>query len=281
MAGVAITTMARNLDHMFRDWCSYHLQAVDRIFVWLDDPGEAHSPHLPVDARVHIRLGSQYRQGSVHGDFMIRQDKNAERSLSLCLQERFDWLIHLDVDELLYPAHRETLHRNLPASAGHVTLLNHEVCPHWDCDNPFKDCNFFKLNGRSDFNLYSNGKAAVRPQPRVYPRDAHSFGGYTGDAVTAPDMAVLHYACPSYDRWLAKYAALGDFPDFWWDNPQHRITISFHLQSRDLYKHCLREGNFQPAIDFWSGQVLMPEELAQLRREGAIGWFAPMQSLRR
>jgi hypothetical protein len=280
MARVAITTMARNLDHTFRDWCSYHLQAVDRILVWLDDPREASSPHLPLDDRVQIRVGSQHRQGSVHGDFMIRQDQNTERSLSLCLKERIDWVIHLDIDELLYPAHHETLRRNLPESAGHVTLLNHEVCPHWHCDNPFRDCNDFKLNGRSRFNLYTNGKAAVRCQPRVYPHDAHSFGGYTGDAVTASDIVILHYACPSYDRWLAKYTALGDFPDLWWDNPEHRITISFHLQSRDIYKRCVCEGSFQPAIDFWSGQVLMPEQLCQLRREGIVSWFAPLQSNR-
>jgi hypothetical protein len=280
VAGVAITTMARNLDHTFRDWCSYHLQAVERIIVWLDDPGEAHSPHLPADRRVQVRIGSQHREGSVHGDLMIRQDQNAERSLNLCLKERIDWLIHLDIDELLYPAHRGTLHTNLPPSAGHVTLLNHEVCPHWHCDNPFRECNYFKLNGMSPFNLYTNGKAAVRCQPGVYPRDAHSFGGYRGDAVTAPDAVILHYACPSYDRWLAKYATLGDFPNFWWDNPEHRITISFHLQSRDIYKRCIREGNFQAGIDFWSGQVATPEQLAQRRREGTIRWFAPMQTVR-
>lgn len=280
MARVAITTMARNIDHTFRDWCSYHLQAVDRIFVWLDDPGEARSPHLPVDNRVQVRIGSQHRQGSIHGDFMIRQDQNTERSLSLGLKERLDWLIHLDIDELLYPACRETLCRNLPPSAGHVTLLNHEVCPHWHCDNPFRECNYFKLNGRARFNLYTNGKAAVRCRRGVYARDAHSFGGYTGDAVTAPDVVILHYACPSYERWLAKYTALGDYPDFWWDNPEYRIDISFHLQSRDIYKRCLHEGNFQPAIDFWSEQVATPEQLERLRREGTISWFAPMPSLR-
>lgn len=280
MAGVAITTMARNLDHTFRDWCFYHLQAVDRIFVWLDDPGEAHSTHLPKDDRVQIRIGSQHRQGSVHGDFMIRQDQNTESSLGLCLKDGLEWLIHMDIDELLYPADHATLRRNLPASAGHVTLLNHEVCPLWQCKNPFRDSNYFKLNGRSRFNLYTNGKSAVRCQPRVYPRDAHAFGGYTGDAVTALDVAILHYACPSYDRWLAKYAALGDFPDYWWDNREHRITISFHMQSRDIYKQCRQKGNFQPAIDFWSGQVMTPEQLAQLRREGTVSWFDPMQSLR-
>ena len=276
MTGVAITTMVKGLDHTFSDWCSHHLRAVDRIFLWLDDPGEAHSPHLPVDPRIQINIGSQHRQGSIHGDFMIRQDQNTACSLSLCMQEGMEWLIHLDTDELLYPSNRETLRQHLSASAGHITLLNHEVCPSWHSENPFRDCHYFRLNGCSGFNLYTNGKAAVRCRAGVYPRDAHSFGGYTGSAVTSSDLVILHYACPSYDRWLAKYRALGDFPDFWWDSPQHRITISFHLQSRDIYKRCIREGDFQAAVEFWSNQVLMPEQLAQQRREGSIGWFAPI-----
>jgi hypothetical protein len=279
VSAIAITTIARNLDHSFRDWCSYHLLLVERVYVWLDDPGEAHSTHLPSDSRVQIRVGSQYRKGSVHGDFMVRQDQNTNRSIELCIKDRFAWLIHLDTDELLYPADPETLRRNLSASAGHIILLNHEVCPCWHCGSPFRDCNYFKLNGRSRFNLYTNGKAAVRCQPGVYARDAHSFGGYKGSAQTAQGSVVLHYACPSYEHWVAKYAALGDFPDFWWDNPQHRIAISFHIESRDIVKQCLRTGDFQPAVNFWSSQVVDRAELILLQEKGRIGWFAPMQSI--
>ncbi len=281
MPGVAISTMARNLDHTFRDWCRYHLQVVDRIFVWLDDPAESRSAHLPLDSRVEIRIGSQYRKGSVHGDFMVRQDQNTQSGLSRCLTSRLEWLLHLDTDELLYPPDVAILQNYLKASAGHVTLLNHEVCPHWRCDNPFNECNYFKLNGRLRFNLYSNGKAAVRCRPEVYPRDAHSFGGYTGDTLTASEMVVLHYACPSYTRWLAKYTTLGYFPGFWWDNPEHRIALSFHLESRDIVRECLEADNFQPALEFWSRHVMAREQIDQLRRAGKIARFTPMQSLQR
>jgi hypothetical protein len=279
VSGIAISTMARNLDESLLDWCYYHLLLVDRIYLWLDDPGEAASVHLPSDRHVRIRVGSQYRKGSVHGDFMVRQDQNTNRSLELCIRDQIQWLIHLDADELLFPADPQLLRSDLSPSHSHVTLLNHEVCPSWHCGNPFRDCNYFKLNGRSCFNLYTNGKAAVRCQPGVYARDAHSFAGYKGAAKIAQHMVVLHYACPSYERWLAKYAALGDFPDFWWDNPQHRIAISFHLQSRNIVTQCTRTGDFQPAADFWAAQVANRDELVRLQKEGSVGWFAPLQSI--
>jgi len=276
VAGIAITTTARNIEPAFRDWCSHHLKVADCIFVWLDDPSEASSPNLPRDRRVRIQAGAQIRRGTVHGDLMRRQDHNVNQCLHRCTQEGLEWLVHLDTDELLYPVDRKTLETHLTACNGHVRILNHEVCPQWQCKNPFRETHYFKLNGKLHFNLYTNGKSAVRCSPGVYARDAHSFAGYDGQQKTASDMAVLHYACPSYDRWLAKYGALGEFPDFWWDDPQHRIEMSFHTRSRDICRECLADGNFARAKEFWAAQVFAHNQLEQLRHDGKVGWFAPM-----
>lgn len=276
MLRVAITTTARYLDHTFSDWCIHHLQLADRIYLWLDDPAEISSPHLPRHPDIYAAAGAQSLHGSVHGNMMHRQDANANRTLSLCLTEKIDWLIHLDSDELLYPPDRAALHRILAPPNGQVTILNHEVCPHWSCVNPFRECHHFKLNGRADFNFYGNGKAAVRVAPGLSARDAHSFTGFRGSSVTAADVSVLHYACASYDRWLTKYTALGSFPDCWWDNPEHRIELSFHLASRDTCKSCRAEGSFDRARLFWTYQILTPPNLNRLMREGKVAWFAPI-----
>jgi hypothetical protein len=273
---VAVSTTARHLDHTFSDWCFYHLHLVDCIYLWLDDPAEISSPHLPRHTRIHAAPGAQFLHGSVHGNMMHRQDANANRALELCLQEKVDWLIHLDSDELLYPPDRAVLHRALAPPNGQVTFLNHEVCPHWSCVNPFRECHHFKLNGQAAFNLYCNGKTAVRVAPGVSVLDAHSFTGFRGPSVTAAGVFILHYACPSYDRWLAKYTALGDFPDYWWDDPRHRIRCSFHLASRDTCKSCRAEGSFDRARLFWTYQILTPPDLNRLQRDGKIGWFAPV-----
>jgi len=207
---------------------------------------------------------------------MFRQDENANQAINICNKEGIEWLIHLDIDELLYPANRQVLVSNLAEPNGHVTMPNHEVCPQWHSDNPFRRCNYFKLNGKLQFNLYANGKTAVRCRPAVFVRDAHSFAGYIGKRVISSDMVILHYACATYDRWLTKYATLGDFPDFWWDNPQNRITLPFHLKSRDIYKQCLNDGSFQSAVDFWRSQVLSSNQLDQLVLKGKVGWYAPI-----
>jgi hypothetical protein len=277
LAGVvAITTTARYLDHAFRDWCFHHLRLADVVYLWLDDPAELASPHLPRDPRIRAAPGAQTISGSTHGNMMVRQDENAKRALALCLREGIDWLVHLDSDELLDAPSRAILDYALAPPNGQVLFLNHEVCPQWSCVNPFRDCHHFKLNGKLGFNLYANGKTAVRVGPHVYPRDAHSFAGFEGPSVSATSSSILHYACPSYDRWLAKYIALGDFPDCWWDDPQHRITLSFHVASRDICKRCGANGDFDPARQFWASQVLTPPSLDRLMREGKVGWFAPV-----
>jgi hypothetical protein len=275
---VAITTTARNLDDSFADWCAHHLTLVDCIYLWLDDPAECHSPHIPCDVRIQARPGSQSMHGTVHGNMMYRQIENANHAMAHCLSQAVDWLIHIDSDELIYAANRETLYRSFAPSNGLVTLVNHEVCPRWNCRNPFRECTFFKLNGKTGFNLYTNGKTAVRCRPGVWARDAHSFSSFTGRSHTAADVSVLHYACPSYDRWMTKYAALGDFPDFWWDDPAHRIALKFHLESRDTYRSCLNVGAFDQAEAFWAAQVLAEPELRRMVQEGRVGQFDPLAS---
>ena len=279
MASIAITTTARYLDASFRDWCAHHLRLVDRIYVWLDDPEEMVSTHLPRDERIHVHPGTQIVHGTVHGNMMTRQNENANEALYLCSREEIEWLIHIDTDELIYPGDRAVLEFAL-ISNGHVTLLNHEVCPQWECGNPFRECHDFKLNGKHGFNLYDNGKAAVRVNPDVYAPDAHSFEGFHGERAVADEVFVLHYACPSYDRWLAKYNALGDFPDYWWDDPQFRITLSFHLKSRDVCRRAREEGDPEYARKFWAKQVFAPQQIERLRHEGKVGQFAPFGEAR-
>jgi len=277
MVSVAITTTARNFDVSFVDWCAYHLKVVDRIFLWLDDPDESCSCLIPFDDRIQIEIGSQCNRGSVQGNLLFRQNDNTYRAINLCNKQGIDWLIHIDTDELFYPPNRQTLDGNLAEPNGHVTMVNHEVCPQWHADNPFRQCNYFKLSGgKLPFNFYGNGKSAVRCRPGVFSWGAHDFYGPVGRRVISPDMVILHYACASYDGWFAKYAHLGDFPDCWYDDPQVPITLPFHLKSRDIYKQCLIEGNFQSAVDFWMEQVLSPSELNQLLLDGEVGWYAPI-----
>ncbi|MGA8939188.1 MAG: glycosyltransferase family 2 protein [Acidobacteriaceae bacterium] len=281
MVSIAITATARNLDSTLRDWCSYHLSAVDRIYLWLDDPREASSPVIPSDDRIRVRVGAQCTANSRHGDLMFRQNENTNRALHSCCKRGIDWLIHLDTDELLSTPTRKILHRNLPTGFGNITIPNHEVCSQWAATNPFRQCHYFKLSGKVPFDLYGNGKSAVRCHPGVHALDPHLFAGYQGESGEATSLTVLHYACATYDRWLRKYATLGDFSDFWWDDPAYPIELSFHLKSRDIYKQCLREGSFAPAKGFWKRHIFSSNQLNVLVQERKVAWYDPLSKPRR
>ena len=279
LTSVAITTTAKNVDCSIREWCSYHLQVVDRIFLWLDDPAEVHSPLIPSDRRLEVQVGTQSEVGSVHGNLMVRQEENANRALDLCCKQGIEWIVHLDIDEILYPADRETLARVLIEPIDQVIIMNHEVCAQWFAESPFRQCNYFKLNGKFPFNFYGNGKAAVRCRDGVFARGAHRFLGNVSRPIISRELVLLHYACATFDRWLKKYALLGDFPDFWWDDPRHPIGLPFHLKSRDVCKQCLVNGNFSPAMDFWKQNVLSATEISRLVGEDKVGWYQPIPEL--
>ena len=274
---IALTATVKLLDSTFPYWCSHHLRFFDTIFLWMDEADELDSPFLPHNPRIVVHLGSQDVSRSVHGRFMLRQDANSNSALKLCLERNIEWLCHLDSDELLYAPSREQLLAELIAECGQIRFINHEVWPIWEADNPFLSCSVFKVNGRNPFfHFYGNGKSAVRCGPEVWARGAHQFIGFSGSTKTSQSSVVLHYACATYKVWLKKYANLGDFPSYWWDDVKSPIRLGFHLASRDVYLRCVEKNSFVEAEAFFLEKTLNEDAIPLLKNVGSIAIYHPI-----
>ena len=275
LTALTSTLKLQLLDSAFTTWCDYHLDLFDSIFLWLDDLGDIDSPFIPKNDRLVVQLGSQSQKLSRHGTMMQRQDENAARALELCTEKGITWLCHLDSDELLFVPSRRLLLKLWESDLGCVVFPNHEVCPVWEASNPFRECHCFKLNGRCGFNFYANGKSAVRCGPGVQVSDAHGFNGYSGKRALCWTTPILHYSCATFDWWLRKYANLGSFPNYFWDDSRHPINVPFHTASRDIYQRCLSDGDLSRAREFFIRHVIDDNERQRLLEQGKIGRFAP------
>ncbi|KFM23531.1 hypothetical protein F751_4413 [Auxenochlorella protothecoides] len=157
-------------------------------------------------------------------ELFVLQSLNMEEAIKLARKDDMDWILHVDTDELMYPAGSPgfSLQEVLGAVPSHVDSLvfpNHEALPEReDVLNPFLEVTLFKKNFQhivSDlyfknyvsvahgnpnyFVTYANGKAAARIHPGLRPNGAHRWSSYekSMEEWTSEVAAVLHY---TYNR---------------------------------------------------------------------------------
>ncbi|XP_076958418.1 glycosyltransferase-like At2g41451 [Bidens hawaiensis] len=153
-------------------------------------------------------------------ELFVKQSLNMEMAIVMAQEAHIEWIIHLDTDELVYPAGaREYSLRNLLSNIPeHVDLV---VFPNYessierdDIQEPFSEVSMFKKNfdhlmretyfgnykestrGNPNYFLtYGNGKSAARVQQHLRPNGAHRWNNYkkTPKEIKLDDAAVLHY----------------------------------------------------------------------------------------
>jgi hypothetical protein len=160
-------------------------------------------------------------------ELFVRQNLNLETAIATALAEgTIGWIVHIDTDELLYPAGTpdfslQTLLRAVPADVDALVFPNYEsAVERDDVGDPFTQVTLFKRNfdhvvrevyfgkykemtrGNPNYFLtYGNGKAAARLVPGLRPNGAHRFHNY----VRAPregkatEAAVLHYTYARFE----------------------------------------------------------------------------------
>jgi hypothetical protein len=69
---------------------------------------------------------------------------------------------------------------------------------------------------------------------------------------------ILHYANPSFESWVAKYIFYGNFPDYWYGDPEQSNGLQFMLQSRDECRAALETGNWDNTRKFYYSMI--PDE---------------------
>ncbi|PKA47284.1 hypothetical protein AXF42_Ash017229 [Apostasia shenzhenica] len=153
-------------------------------------------------------------------ELFVKQSLNMEMAIVMARDARMDWIIHLDTDELLYPAGAQeySLRKLLSDVPGNVDMV---IFPNYESSieranvkDPFVEVSMFKKNydhlpketyfglykeatrGNPNYFLtYGNGKSAARIQAHLRPNGAHRWHNYmkTPNEIKLEEAAVLHY----------------------------------------------------------------------------------------
>ncbi|MEV0252181.1 hypothetical protein AB0H76_36735 [Nocardia sp. NPDC050712] len=264
----------------YRFWLDFHLRQADLIVIFMDDPSKRPVfEALVEDRRVLLLAGLGDRRDNSPSVVMQRIMANTQTAVSYAVQHGYDWVAAVDTDELLYDESdgewRELEH------VGQVSFANHEAVPaEHDTENCFAECTSFRVNGRTDFMAYGNGKSAVRATPGVR-AGIHEFHDYVGDHHWAIGPVILHYPNPSFESWVAKFSNHGAFSNFWWDNPELPIELQFMLRSRDLVHAALASGDWSAARAYFGSWI--PDEATRERMlaAGELRVYSPVTQLLR
>lgn len=257
----------------FLIWLDYHLQHnTDLFIVFMDDPTERANIERAVQGRPVVLLeGSKvHPEMTPESRLILRQDANNNAAIEYALTRNLTWLMHIDIDELLYEDGDQSWRDE--EGIGEVSFVNHESVPlRHESTNYFAECHLFKVNNRRlPFMAYANGKSAVRLSPGVQGFGPHEFWGYRGERKWVTSPMILHYANPSFESWVAKYRFYGDFPDYWYDDPSQPNGIHFMLQSRDQLQAALKTGNWDDARNFYYSMIPDENDTEELIRRGDL-----------
>ncbi|MFK7846955.1 MAG: glycosyltransferase family 2 protein [Rhodothermales bacterium] len=276
----AIVTTLIDADATLASFIQYHLHiGFDHLFLFFDDPNAV----LPGFVKDNPKISSFQRNEalenawetttsyltpqisrSINSEAMSRQSLNAELALREAFHMEIDWLLHIDIDELFYPA-RTTVHKHFnmlqdrdihcilyPNMEGipekkevsdfftEVTLfkVNPEINPNKSLINDHKTLlNNIPQIPPSFFHYYSSHKSAVRVFPNTMPKGVHNFstpkGGTRKKFIDGP--MILHFPCCGIAHFKQKYKTLGAFGNQWFGNGSNfHIKLDAHLNGRDI-----------------------------------------------
>ncbi|KAJ5161823.1 hypothetical protein N7492_007215 [Penicillium capsulatum] len=280
---IAIATTVLHPPPTLPAWLDYHLRWVQHIVIYMDDPDErSEFERLCEDRPVTLLKGSQVEPKMTPESRLIRrQMANMRHAIVGLMKSGYTWLLHIDVDELLYGPLVESRAWAKDPDVGLVTFTNHEALPvDFETSDPFRDCVFFWVNGidhNDHFLAYGNGKSAVRLGPVVEPRGAHSFSGHAGRTLrpSGEEAMVLHYPYPSYDSWLRKFNHYGRFSDHWFGDRRAPKIIDFMLYSRDVVQKAQKTGDWANARAFFSRRALDSDSRREAISQGKIRHYTP------
>lgn len=276
-----VATVADAADHI-EFFIQYHLGiGVEHLFVFIDDCCEetlavaSHYPNVTaVPVNEHIeelwKTVPPYRnlekRALKNREVMVRQEYNAYLGSYFAKEIDIDWLLHIDIDELLY-LNGNNLSQHLLAmqrkGLGGCIYTNYEAIPvqlHSDCiyrSTTFFKKNFFKRgtwffseeqrefiknsSWLSDFffNYYQNGKAAANIHNELVVEDVHAMwggGNRSLEFLSVDDPIILHFPVATIKEFKKKYKRLGNFADFWKGFLRAgKFIDTFHLEARDAF----------------------------------------------
>ncbi len=311
-AHAAIVTTLRDAAATLGSFVTYHRAiGFEHFFLFFDDPADPmldwarEQPDItamPRDddlRRAWSRL-ILWSEAAAHVDreVMARQILNAEHAMNLARAEGFDWLLHIDSDELFYLPDGDAGAHFAPLAhvAVEVTAyINYEAVPETeDTGDFFRTVTLFKrplseypppeakaLITRAGqqvdtfFHFYGNGKSAVRlAAPGMVPVNVHDFARRGGCSVMRyRGPFILHYPCCGFAAFWRKYVTLGRFPDKWWGTVDIAEAVGpFHLQARDAVMDAVAAGDMESARRFYRDRMMITDAalIAEMTRHDLL-----------
>lgn len=307
----AIVTTLRDAAATLGSFVAYH-RAIGfaHFFLFFDDPAD---PMLGW-ARAQPDITAIARDGDlqrawraltlwneagphVETEVMARQILNAEHAANLARARGFDWLLHIDADELFYAPDGVAAHfasfALMPPDV--ATYANYEAVPEAeDTGDSFRTVTLFKKpfaepsspdakalvtragqNPDAFFHFYGNGKSAVRlAAPGMVPANVHTFarrGEYSVAWTRGP--FILHYACCGFAAFWQKYVTLGRFSDKWWGKVDIADAVGpFHLRARDAVMDAVAVNDAERARRFYRERLMIadPAVIAEMTRHDLL-----------
>ena len=275
-----IVATVRDAAEVLGSFISYHLAiGFAHIYLFFDDPADPFADtlagHPDVTAMrsdqalraqwTTLRSYARYR-GHIESEVMARQILNCELAIRKAAEAGFDWILHIDSDELFLCAGDSApeLFEALDfRGARNAAYMNLEALPEQlQIGDYFREVTLFKVNirlqgsfrfdqqqlelirsthfadGYVSFHLYDNGKSAARIDENLVPLSVHEFGRVLPDGsidqsrqICGDSQVILHYPNCGLSKFVSKYQALGSFADKWFGTME---VFPFHKEARDV-----------------------------------------------
>jgi hypothetical protein len=222
-------------------WFEHHRSVgISRFYVRLEDsPGVA--AFLRTQSDVYFEEGVSDTENN-YTNQITRQRDFVNKMLPKAREEGVDWVIHIDVDELLEGNVQKTL-ADLPTNMLIGKLKNAEAVYKDNEPTCFSAKKFIRCDKGGPCTAYINGKGCGRPVDGVTLGGAHDFvyNGKVDPAVTYQipfdDLHVLHYDSCSLGTWLEKFAHMSKKAKL--DDivfPYYKKSIEVAVKAKELYK---------------------------------------------
>lgn len=228
-----VTTLNANLEDTL-SFINYHLNCgIDHMYLFFDNPDDVALPILANYPKLTCTPCTDQHWKKVgceaNSRIEIRQTLNADYAFDLCRKSEFDWIAHIDVDELVYSGQKSI--KNILASTdtkiSYLSMPPLEAIPSsLNCKNPYKEIKNFKVLIRDKHQLESlprknevlylgeylrghlSGKSFTRISDNIKSLNIHkptSHNPVLLNESSHKDCFILHYDCYNFENWLKKW----------------------------------------------------------------------------
>ena len=153
MTTICTTTTLDCPTRVLVPWVNYHLNmGIDHMYLFFDNPEHPGIAAVAEDSRITcVRCDAEYWPGGAAKRQRLtlheRQWFNANRGLQFARERNFDWIAHIDSDELLYfPGRLQEALERLPEKVEVVRFRVFEAIPaQGGSDHPFAQIRYFRV----------------------------------------------------------------------------------------------------------------------------------------